>query len=335
MAVFGNRAQRIWNLVASAVAVAIISWFVGYEGDYLHSLLAGSNSTELARVNSLLLILLYSTLLFSFVVVAGRLLFVKLEHIGSPKDRAIQLVTNEEYRFEIAKQNERLEIAKDLSQLLVQKLAAVVSVSEGGRYAIKSDPMSAERTLDRVYSAAKDAQSELRRLYDYLNSSIFSELASFRISDLQTLSVAYRELGYNTVIEENGQSFPLNDGVELCIYKIVFEALQNVRKHAPAGTDVDINFLWVENGLQVLVKDNGIEFSNRQRANVGQLVDGYSAEDDLESLTSEIDGATLAVLRDRAAIYNGRIEASLVPGVGFTLSAIFPNLKALSSKEPL
>ena len=66
---------------------------------------------------------------------------------------------------------------------------------------------------------------------------------------------------------------------------------------------------------------------------MGELVEGYSAQDDFESLVAEIDGATLAALRDRAAIYNGRIEATSVPGVGFTLSAIFPHLKSLASEK--
>ena len=110
----------------------------------------------------------------------------------------------------------------------------------------------------------------------------------------------------------------------------MFEALDNVKKHAPLGSDISVSFLWVENGLQVLVKDNGIETRNRQKIALGEIVVEYEAEDDLEALLREFDGATLAALRDRARIYNGRIEATKVPGVGFTLSAIFPDLQALS-----
>jgi signal transduction histidine kinase len=142
--------------------------------------------------------------------------------------------------------------------------------------------------------------------------------------------VAYREIGFNASLDEQGESFPLNEGMELCVYKIVFDSMENVKKHAPLGSDIGVSFLWVEDGLQVLIKDNGIETSNRQKLALGELVVEYGAEDDLEALVSEFDGATLAALRDRAKIYNGRIEATKVPGVGFTLSAIFPNLQALS-----
>jgi signal transduction histidine kinase len=330
VSVFGNPVQRKSIVFATIAGSLVVAWLLGYEGEYIASLVSGATSSELSKVNSLLLIGIGSLLLFGFVMSFGRLAFLKLQHIGTSKDRAVQVITSDRLKLEIAKQNERLKIAKDLSELLVQKVSAVVSISEGGKYAIKADPQSAVRALDRAFEAAQDAQTELRRLYDYLTSSIFSELGSFKISDLGELMVAYRELGYNASIDEQGQSFPLNDGMELCIYKIVFESMDNVKKHAPLGTDISIDFLWVEDGLQILIKDNGIETSNRQRVAIGELVPDYGAEEDFEALVSEFDGATLAALRDRARIYNGRIEASKVPGVGFTLSAIFPHLQSLA-----
>lgn len=330
---FGSPKVRLANLIAAPISAASISWFFGYDGTLIRDLVSGSADSELIRVNSFLLLLGFTLSLFGLAVFGGRLAYLKIEHIGTPKDRAVLLVSGERLRLEIAKQNERLEIAKDLSELLVQKVSAVVSVTEGGRYALQADPLVADRVLQRAQDAARDAQGELRRLFDYLNSSVFSELATFKITDLQELTVAYRELGYNTVLDEQGAPFALNAGMELCVYKIVFEALQNVRKHTPIGTQISISFLWVEDGLQILVKDNGIETVNREKQALGELVEGYSANEDLEALVLEFDGATLAALKDRAAIYGGRIEATKVPGVGFTLSAIFPNLKSLATES--
>jgi len=333
IAAFGSRLHRSVNLVLALISSVSIAWFMGYEGSLVTDLVSGSGSSELVRVNSFLLLFGLTIGFFGIAALGGRLAFIKIEHIGSPKDRAIQLVSGDRLRLEIAKQNERLEIAKDLSELLVQKVSGVVSVTEGGRYALQADPAVADRVLQRAHDAARDAQSELRRLFDYLNTSIFSELATFKISDLQNLTVAYRELGYNTVLEEQGTAFALNDGMELCVYKIVFESLQNVRKHSPVGTQISVSFLWVEDGLQILVKDNGIETVNREKQALGELIQGYSVQDDLDALVFEFDGATLASLKDRAAIYGGRIEATKVPGVGFTLSAIFPHLKSLAAES--
>ena len=333
IAIFGNRVVRVANLILAIVSACLIGWYLGYEKLLPAALLEASSSSEVIRVNSMLITLFATVALFLLAVALGRLAFIRIQHVGTPLDQAVQRVSAESLRIEVDTQNERLEIAKDLTGLLVQKISAVVSVTEGGVYAIKSDPSSAQRVLDKSLESARDAQGELRRLYDFLNSSVFSESATFKIADLRELCIAFRELGYNAVIEEQGESFPLNDGMELCVYKIAFEALQNVRKHAPVGTEISINFLWVEDGLQVLVKDNGIEFAARAAQQLGELVDGYSTEDDLEALVTEFDGSTLAVLRERAAIYGGRIEATKVPGVGFTLSAIFPNLKSLANER--
>jgi signal transduction histidine kinase len=332
ISVFGSDRQRLWGAIAAVIGAGEIGAILGYQGTVLQYLLGFTNYSELSRVNSLLIVLVSTALLFLFAAVSGRLVFLRLEHIGSPVDKAFANIRAGKLRLEIAKQNERLEIAKDLSELLVQRISAVVSVTEGGRYAIASDPSAAARVLERSHEAGRAAQSELRRLYDYLNSAIISDVASFNISDLHELAVAYRELGFNTVITQQGNAFELNEGMELCVYKIVFEALQNVKKHAPVGTEIGIDFLWVEDGLQVLVKDNGIEVANRQKQALGEIVEGYTAEDDFQSLVSEFDGATLAALRDRAQIYKGRIEATRVAGVGFTLSAIFPNLKSLAAQ---
>jgi signal transduction histidine kinase len=330
---FSSASQRVWLNIASVISSVALGLVIGYQGTFLQSVFGTSASSELAKVNSFLLVTVLVLLLLGFSQSLGRMVFFRIEHIGSPLDRAQSAITTGKLRLEIAKQNERLEIAKDLSELLVQRISAVVSVTEGGRYAVQSDPSASMRILERSYEAGRSAQAELRRLYDYLNSAIISDVASFKISDLNELAVAYRELGFNTLISEQGESFALNEGMELCVYKIVFEALNNVRKHAPVGTEIGVDFLWVEDGLQILVKDNGIEISNRMAAGLGEIVTGYGVEEDLQGLVSEFDGATLAALRDRATIYSGRIEATKVPGVGFTLSAIFPSLKSLALQE--
>jgi signal transduction histidine kinase len=332
VAIFATERQRIWGSITSTVSAAFIGLILGYQGNFLETILGYQASSEEIKFNSFLIIFCLAFLLFALAGVLGHVYFLRFRHIGSPQDVAFSAIHSRKLRLEIAKQNERLETAKDLSELLVQKISAVVSVTEGGRYAIVSDPGAAERVLERSYEAGRAAQAELRRLYDYLNSAIITDTASFKIEDLNELAVAYRELGYNTLISSQGHSFSLNAGVELCVYKIVFESLQNVRKHAPIGTDIGVDFLWVEDGLQVLVKDNGIEVANRLKQSLGQVVEGYDSIEDFESLVSEFDGATLSALRERAAIYKGRIEATRVAGVGFTLSAIFPDLKSLAAQ---
>jgi signal transduction histidine kinase len=154
------------------------------------------------------------------------------------------------------------------------------------------------------------------------------------LDDLQPLMVAYREFGYNASLRHEGPRFAINEGAALTIFKLVFDALENIKQHTPVGTDVTVDFSWVEDGLQVLVKDNGIEVSNRSLANLESEVSGYTAEDDLKALVEPITGPGFTAMRERAAIYGGSVEVNKVPGVGFTVSAIFPRLREFAAIAP-
>jgi signal transduction histidine kinase len=145
------------------------------------------------------------------------------------------------------------------------------------------------------------------------------------LADLDALIVAYRELGYNTEIRTEGESFRLDEGAEMCLYRIVFDALENVRKHAQRGTNITIEFTWVSPGLQLMIKDNGVE--SEARSDVVDFAVGYGIEEDFAALVQQIDGATLGAMRERAALYEGSVEATAEPGVGFTIAAIFPALQ--------
>jgi signal transduction histidine kinase len=146
--------------------------------------------------------------------------------------------------------------------------------------------------------------------------------------------VAYREFGYNSSLRHEGPRFAINEGAALTIFKLVFDALENIKQHTPVGTDVTVDFSWVEDGLQVLVKDNGIEVSNRSLADLELEDSGYTAEDDLKSLVEPISGPGFTAMRERAAIYGGSVEVTKVPGVGFTVSAIFPRLREFAAIAP-
>ncbi|MEY4742334.1 MAG: hypothetical protein RL672_1084 [Actinomycetota bacterium] len=266
----------------------------------------------------------------------GRLLMTRSVHVGTQFDRAVAAQEQSRLNLEIAEQNERFEIARDINELIVQRVSAVLSQADGGLYAAKTDPTAAERALGELAVSARAAHTELRRLYDMLNRTHKVMAAPPGIDELDQLVITYRELGFNVTLRHEGTPFFVNDGAQLAIHRIVFEAMQNVRDHAPVGTNVTIDFSWVTEGVQVLVKDNGIEFANRTTtidSLTGELTDvGYTVVDDVKALVEPIKGASLNAMRERAALYGGRVEATRVPGVGFTVSAIFPDLREFAGR---
>jgi hypothetical protein len=59
---------------------------------------------------------------------------------------------------------------------------------------------------------------------------------------------------------------------------------------------------------------------------------GYGVEEDFAALVEQIDGAGISAMRQRAKLYAGSVEATRVPGVGFTLSVIFPSLRVVGGE---
>jgi len=285
-----------------------------------------------ARITFFLFALLPALSLNCLAWLLGRLLITRFTYVGTELDQAKVLHRQARLGIEVTRQSERIGIARDLTDLLVQRISAVVSLSEGGLYAAKADVNAAVRSMERISASARDSQSELRRLYDLLHEEHSLETAPPRIEDLTPLVILLRELGYNATINVDGEPYPLNEGSELCIFKIVFESLENVKKNTPVGTDVTVDFFWTLEGLQVLIKDNGIEMQRRMSAPDEAVLEGYTAQDDLQALVEEIDGATIGTLRERAALYEGTIDATRVAGVGFTISALFPHLKAVAGR---
>ena len=334
VAVFGKQIIRRLSLAVTVLCGVVMSWQVSFSlplsTDVYGLLLLNQSGRFTGFLLGLAVVFSFNGLFW----ILGRLGATQYFHVGSSLDKAVARQNQAQLAIQIAEQNERLEIARDINELIIQKVTAVISLAEGGSYAVKADPAAGLRSLERVAISARDAHTELRRLYDMLHREHTVTSAPPGLDDLQPLMVAYREFGYNASLRHEGPRFEINEGAALTIFKLVFDALENIKKHTPVGTDVTVDFSWVEDGMQVLVKDNGIEVSNRGLLELDLEDAGYTAEDDLKALVEPISGPGFTAMRERAAIYGGSVEVTKVPGVGFTVSAIFPRLREFAAIAP-
>ncbi len=321
VAAFGS---RLWALITLGTAVlagiALVSKLVFVTGLSVFDVSTyGANASLNVALFGYGLVI--STSLAAFLI--GRLAITLTTHVGTSFDQVVSSRERRRLQLQIAEQDARFEIAKDISELVIQRLTAAVSLADGASFALRGESELAERTLGQVSQSARQAHVELRRLYDMLNKLDKVHAAPPGIADLEPLVPLYRELGYNIMLNHLGKKLELEEGLELAIYRIVFDALENIQSHVPRGADVTIDFIWSEGGMQVLVKDNGVEVANRS---AGLVAGGYGVDEDQKALVETITGAGITAMRERAGLYRGSIEATRVPGVGFTISAIFPEL---------
>ncbi len=256
----------------------------------------------------------------------GRLLYAQLFHVGTEVDVALMETRLASAQLALAEQERRFGIAKDVTELLLEQTSANLIAAESGSYALKADPDAAPRILDTLGNGIRKSFSEIRRLSDLLALQDRKALALPGIRDLNSLFVSYREFGYGVTFRETGSALELNDGMSLVIYRVVFDCLENIKKHAPINTGVDVDFIWKDTALQILVKDNGEEV----RRELASEPTGYTVAEDQKALVEHLSGPGLTSMAERVALFEGNIEFARVPGVGFTVSAAFPNVAKYS-----
>ena len=279
---------------------------------------------DIGRVVIFITLSLLAVSLVSLLWILGQLLITRLVHVGSEFDRLVYEEKQLKLSVELAEQSKRFEIARDINETVVQKLSSVITNAEGGIYAAKSNPEAGFRALEKVLDSARAAHTELRRLFDMINRGTAASAAPLTLADLENLAISMREIGLDVAVSNFGQRFALNQSAELAIYRIIFEALQNVKQHNPAGTKAAVEISWLENGLQVLIKDNGVEIERRAVLGANGLPVPYEAKDDLDTLLEKVSGPGLTAMRERAESFGGSLEVQRVVGIGFTVSAMFP-----------
>lgn len=279
---------------------------------------------DLGRVVIFITLSLLAISLVSLLWILGQLLITRLVHVGSEFDRLVYEEKQLKLSVELAEQSKRFEIARDINETVVQKLSSVITNAEGGIYAAKSNPDAGFRALEKVLDSARAAHTELRRLFDMINRGTAASTAPLTLADLENLAISMREIGLDVAISNFGERFALNQSAELAIYRIIFEALQNVKQHNPAGTKAAVEISWLESGLQVIIKDNGVEIERRALLGSNGLPLPYEAKDDLDTLLEKVSGPGLTAMRERAESFGGSLEVQRVVGIGFTVSAMFP-----------
>jgi signal transduction histidine kinase len=235
----------------------------------------------------------------------------------------------DEISLELAEQAKRFEMAGDMNESAVQHISSVITNAEAGLYTAKLDPAAGLRALDKVLLSAKAAHAELRRLYETINRGTMISTAPPTLESISALELNMREAGYNMATTYSGSRVELDSSMELAIYRIVFEAIKNVRQHNPKGTMVTVEITWFETSLQVIIRDNGVEVVRKSDVGPNGLPAPYDANDDIDNLLEKVIGPGITAMRERVESFGGSLEAQRVVGVGFTVSALLPILRPM------
>ena len=230
----------------------------------------------------------------------------------------------------LREQQGRLRIVRELHELIVHSVTVIISQADGTRYTAESDPGAAVRSAAAIAEAARKTLASLRRVMTVVREGEADAGPQPRLKTARDLFKVMRDAGLEIEFEDRGERFDLGQAAELAIYRILQESLSNALKYGGEGTEVTVSFSWRDDGLQVLIDDDGVRSAARRAGldpNEVAQRRSYTVRDDVDGLTEVASGPGITEMRKRAELFGGVLNANSVPGVGFSVSAVFPTLR--------
>ena len=227
-------------------------------------------------------------------------------------------------------QDGRLRIIRELHDVAVHRVSAMVAQADGARYAGATDPAAAVRAAQAIADTGRTTLADMRRVMTLVRESEADAAPQPRLRSTRELFRLMRDAGLKVHVEEAGEAYDLDASAELAVYRILQEAMANSLRFGGDGTEVRVAFTWTASGLAVRIDDDGFRNAVLQRGlSAGETAAelAYGVEEDLRALTQQIGGAGIQEMRARAELFGGSLTATETPGVGFSISATFPSIR--------
>jgi len=242
---------------------------------------------------------------FAIAWVIGDNLRTRRAYLAELEARAARLEREREEKADRAVAEERARIARELHDVIAHNVSVMVVQAAAGEEVFDEDPERARESLSAVASTGRAALTELRRLLGIIRSEE-DRGADFApqpgIEYVGELVRQVNDAGLPVELSVIGEPRALPEGVGLCAYRIVQEALTNTLKHADAS-GARVNVRYAADALELQVVDDG-----RSRSQVN----------------GETGGHGLIGMRERVALFGGELTASPRAGDGYEVRARLP-----------
>jgi signal transduction histidine kinase len=231
----------------------------------------------------------------------GHALRVSSDRVAVEAVRAHEAESRSRERAQAAIAEERARIARELHDIVAHSVGVMVVQAGAAEQVVEEDPEFARRALATIRSTGSGALTEMRRLVAMLRDTEVQHDLSPQpgIAALPDLVEAARGAGLEVDLEVTGEAPSLPAGLDLTAYRIVQEALTNVRRHSEA-TRAQVAMDFGPGELEIRVTDAG----------PARVPDGEA-------------GHGLLGMRERAALFGGEVETDRGER-GFTVRAVLP-----------
>lgn len=203
--------------------------------------------------------------------------------------------------------DERTRIARELHDVVAHAISVMGIQASAARCTLEPEQEAQRAALMEVERLGRSALEEMQRMLGVLRTEEGSDWAH-PLPDLSQLPTLVNDTRAGGVAVDVGdipaQLHLLPRGVQLTAYRVVQEALTNVRKHAP-GAAARIRLTCVPTGVEITIADDGSG-----------------------AIREPTPGNGLIGMRERVSMHAGDLYAGPGEGGGFLVRAWIPVTEA-------
>jgi signal transduction histidine kinase len=196
---------------------------------------------------------------------------------------------------------ERQRLARELHDAVTQTLFSASLIAEVLPRVWERDPSQGRVRLEELRRLNRGALAEMRTLLLELRPQALTEtpLESL-LRQLVEASMSHAAIAIDVVVE--GTPREVAGDVQVALYRLAQEALNNVVRHAHAQ-HAEVRLQWTQEGLTMRIRDDGQGF-DQSKVPPGHLGVGF--------------------MRERAAALGASIEIASEPARGTTVTIVWP-----------
>ncbi|MDN4615111.1 histidine kinase [Leifsonia sp. F6_8S_P_1B] len=243
--------------------------------------------------------------LSAFAVLIGSSVGSRRRYLAALIDLARQLARERDQQAEIATAAERSRIAREMHDIVSHSLTVMITLADGSARLAQTAPERSAETMRLVAETGRGALGDMRRLLGVLRAAEDGTAVEHEpqpgIAELGVLIERFRAAGLPVRITVTGTP-PDDVGRQLTVFRVVQEALTNALRYAPLADTVEATLRFDRDTIVITVEDDA--------AMHGPVAPG--------------SGRGLIGLRERVALYGGRIETGPRPGGGWRVHAELP-----------
>ncbi|MEU3350895.1 ATP-binding protein [Streptomyces sp. NPDC037389] len=220
-----------------------------------------------------------------------------------------------------ARRDQRLELAGDLHDFVAHDVSEIVALAQAARFVVAQNPHAAADALARIEDAGQRALRSMDRTVHMLRADETDGVPRHSAQSLDDLPGLVERFAGTTSARVRlaiaADTGAVRREAAATAYRVVVEALTNVRRHAPDAREVGVTVAMSAGTLTVEVVDDGIE----QRVSSGRA--------------ERRGGLGLPGLAERLESLGGTLRVGSREGGGWRLAAELPIADTVDAAESM